>query len=368
MENIDILNEDNWKLLQSFFPRGWEDKAYETCAFVRARKIDSPEVLIRILLIHLISNFSLKTTVVKAEEANICQINHTDLFKRLKSSWEWLRWLAHETYKSLNIYNDLSNYTKSYHLRVVDSTTVSKPGSKGTDWRIHYSINLNNLNCDYFEVTDYKVGESLKRYEIRKGDLAIGDRGYCKRKDIINVIEAGGEVLLRYHSKLPLRTYKNTPLDILKKLKELIYDEILDYDVYLLKDDGKLQKGRVIAVRKTQEASEHEKKRLKQEASRKGTKLKKETLEFAEYMVVFTSANRHRLNAKDVLRIYKARWQIELSFKRMKSIMDLGQLPKLEPVSSRAWLNGKMFVAMLIEKIHWELEFFSPWGFKIENV
>lgn len=40
---------------------------------------------------------------------------------------------------------------------------------------------------------------------------------------------------------------------------------------------------------------------------------------------------------------------IEDNFKRLKSILDFGELPKRRPDSVIAWLNGKLMIALLIE-------------------
>ena len=51
----------------------------------------------------------------------------------------------------------------------------------------------------------------------------------------------------------------------------------------------------------------------------------------------------------------------------MKSIMGLGHLPKADPVSCRAWLHGKLFVALLVERMIEEANSFSPWGYQLET-
>jgi IS4 transposase len=71
-------------------------------------------------------------------------------------------------------------------------------------------------------------------------------------------------------------------------------------------------------------------------------------------------------DAATILEIYRLRWQIELVFKRMKSIMGLGHLPKADPNSSRAWLHGKLFVALLVERMIDAAKSFSPWGYPLE--
>ena len=106
-------------------------------------------------------------------------------------------------------------------------------------------------------------------------------------------------------------------------------------------------------------------KKLRAKASRKMRTLLPQTLEYAEYVSVFTTVTRRHLRAADVLELYRARWQIELVFKRLKSIIGVGHLPKRNEESCIAWLYGKMLVAMLVERLYVEAESFSPWGYPI---
>jgi hypothetical protein len=69
---------------------------------------------------------------------------------------------------------------------------------------------------------------------------------------------------------------------------------------------------------------------------------------FNKFIVVATSLA-SSVSADEVLETYRWRWQIEMQFKRLKSILELGDLPKKNPVASEAWLNGKILVALLIE-------------------
>jgi hypothetical protein len=59
-------------------------------------------------------------------------------------------------------------------------------------------------------------------------------------------------------------------------------------------------------------------------------------------------------------------WQIELCFKRMKSLLGLGALPKKREDSCRAWLHGKLLIALLLERLLDEAEHFSPWGYELD--
>ncbi|WP_325344740.1 transposase [Xylophilus sp.] len=64
-----------------------------------------------------------------------------------------------------------------------------------------------------------------------------------------------------------------------------------------------------------------------------------------------------------MLELYRHRWQIELAFKRLKSLLQLGHLKKSDPQGAKAWLQGKVFVSLLIESLLVVGERFSPWGY-----
>ena len=60
-------------------------------------------------------------------------------------------------------------------VRAVDATAITEPGSTGTDWRIHYAINLANLQCDFFQLTDVKGGEAWRRFPVMKGGVEFNN-------------------------------------------------------------------------------------------------------------------------------------------------------------------------------------------------
>src|SRR5208337_3038717 len=51
-------------------------------------------------------------------------------------------------------------------VRILDATDIQEPGSTGSDWRIHYSLRLPEMCCDFFELTDYHGAESLRRLPV----------------------------------------------------------------------------------------------------------------------------------------------------------------------------------------------------------
>jgi transposase len=101
-------------------------------------------------------------------------------------------------------------------------------------------------------------------------------------------------------------------------------------------------------------------------AKRKGHTPKPSTLESQGYVFVFTSLSQAELSASQALELYRGRWQIELVFKRLKSILQLGHLRKIDPDSALSWIEGKLFVALLLESLLRQAESFFPWGFPLE--
>jgi hypothetical protein len=87
-----------------------------------------------------------------------------------------------------------------------------------------------------------------------------------------------------------------------------------------------------------------------------------ETLEVAGYVIVLTTLLQP--SAQAILEFYRKRWQIELAFKRLKSLLQLGHLKKTDPQGAKAWLQGKLLVACLIETLIFTAERFSPWGYR----
>ena len=364
MENLSIFHED-WVIITQFLPDGWRDKAKEKRALIRRRKIDNPDTLLRVLFIHLAEGISFRTTSAYAAEADLCDINDASMIHRLRAAKEWLHWIAQELVKRINTVFLTDPLSQKFNVRLIDSSMIREPGATGSQWRLHYGFRLNNFSCDAFEITTQQEGESFCRYSVSKNDLLIGDRSYCKRPGIVHVLKHQGQVLVRYHStSLPLYNRRGKRLEILPLLRSLAATEAGDWDVWIRHpEDGSLVKGRILAMRKSKEALEKAQKDIRKEASKKSRKLKPDTLEYAEYIILFTTLNRHQFSGGELLTHYRYRWQIELIFKRLKSLVGIGHLPKSNPDSSLAWLYGKMILALLTELLYREAEFFSPWGY-----
>ena len=88
--------KENWEVLTSLFPAGWQQMAWQSGAVERLRGLASPDVLLRTLMLHVARGYSLRETVVRAKLANWADISDVALLKRLRNSEEWLRLLCIE--------------------------------------------------------------------------------------------------------------------------------------------------------------------------------------------------------------------------------------------------------------------------------
>lgn len=363
--NISEQVVSDWETLMQFLPEGWREQAKARGALRRCREIRDAEVLLRILMIHLAQGYSLKETAVRAREGGLARVSSVAIHKRFRCAGEWLRWMAESLLTG--VVTPPERAATQYRVRMVDATAISEPGSTGSDWRVHYALALMPLRCDFFAVTDVHGGESLTRVPVATGDLILGDRLYATAKGVAYVADHGGQVLvrMRLHSFRVLGQGRRR-FHLVSRLRRLRVGQVGQWPVLIEADEGRLIAGRVCALRRSRAATAIELERLRKKYNRqRGTLPGPQAVEGARYVCVFTTVDESRLSAADVLELYRARWQIELAFKRMKSIFEFGHLPKSDPESARAWLVGKLLVALLAEAIVVSAHSVSPWGYRM---
>jgi hypothetical protein len=356
------LVADDWEIVREFLPPGWEEQARKTGAWRRSgRKLAGPDALLRILMIHLAAGYSLKETATRARQAGLGELSSVAIHKRLLASEEWLRWLAAK--ERALLVRKTPKLKLQRRLRAVDATTVSEPGSTGTDWRLHYAINLTNLQCDFFELTDVHGGETWRRVPVENGDVVLGDRVYSNPAGVARVLRAGGDVLVRLNPHtLPLYTSEDKRLKVLSAVRRLKVGQHLDLPAVVKSAAGETFAGRLVALRRSAAATRREQRRIQQKASKQQKNVSSQRLRTARYLLIWTSLPAAHA-ASDITEYYRWRWQIELGFKRMKSILGLGHLPKKDPATARAWLHGKLLTSLLVERMIQAANTFSPWGY-----
>jgi hypothetical protein len=368
MEYKNMLSED-WPILLSFFPKNWLDLARVTDASKGLHKDKEIENYIRTLLIHFACGYSMRETAVRAKLGNLATISDVGFLGRLRKSKEWLHSLCVALFEDQGI----SVLTASdFRVRLFDATNVKEPGKTGSLWRIHYSIQLPNLICDFFKLTPSKgegTGESFFQYSIKNGDYIMADRGYSTNPGIHHVVSKKAFVMVRVNtSALRICNMKGKEFPLLQNVTSVKKTGIVkSWNVLLPGRTDTNVEGRICIIRKSNEAIKQAQQKILKEANKRQRSVKPETLEYAKYVILFTNYPENQFTDKEVLEWYRIRWQIELMFKRFKTVAQLGHLPKHSDDSSKAWLYGKLFVALLTEKIIKYASSISPWGYILEE-
>jgi hypothetical protein len=204
-----------------------------------------------------------------------------------------------------------------------------------------------------FEVTAAEGaghGESPTRVPARGGELIPGDAAYGGLPGLRAMKQKGADVLLRVNPAA-FRAYGSGKrrFHLLRRVTKLTRTgQAREWKAGLRGSGGAAAEGRLCVIRKSAQAIRQAQRRLQRQASQKQTGRKPETLEFARYVMVFTTCEQG--TAAQVLPWYRMRWQIELVFRRLQSLLGLGHLPKYDDRSWRAWLYGKLLTAPLTQK------------------
>lgn len=362
--HVACLQTSPWEDIVSCFPTNWQEKALAHEVMKGARQDKDIENTIHVLLIYLVCGLSLKETVTRSRLAGLYFSSHVALRERLIKFGPFFEDMGKQLFCAQNSVSPIPGIK----LRLIDATDIKEPGPTGSTWRFHYSFTLPDMACDYTKLTEARgvgVGESFMHFPISPGDLLIADRGYCRANGISYVRDQGGYVCVRlHHASLPLYTPDGHAFRLVSKLKTITCSgQVMEWDCAIRAPDSlELIPGRICAIRKSKEQIKIAHKKCDRSATKNQNKHHPDTYFVNEFVIVFTTFDRERFPLPVILAIYRWRWQVELAFKRFKSLLQLGHLPTKADESSKAWLHGKLFAALLIEHISRSLNGnFSPW-------
>lgn len=361
--------EEDWDLLKTFFPSDWREQARTAGALKGLRQDKSEENYLRTLMIHVGCGYSLRETVVRARKAKLADLSDVALLKRLRKSKDWLYGLCCSLFEERGV---RAPRTKMPPVCLIDGTQVKEPGKTGSLWRIHYSLRWPSLKCVYFKLTPTEgagSAETLQQFPFRAGEHILADRGYSLASGIHYVVGQGAFLTVRLNTQsVRIINEKGEPFKLVQRLKSVRRTgQIASWKVLIPWGANRPVRARLCVVRKSKKAIALAHKKLRQKASKKGSELQPETLLYAQYVIVLSTFDETRFPAKLVLDWYRVRWQVELVFKRFKQIAGLGHLPKYDDDSAKAWLYGKLFVALLSEKLIQHARALSPWGYELET-
>lgn len=334
-----------------------EALAHETKAIERRRGLRTAVDLLRLSVAWSCGGQSIQNVAAWAAEQGVAELTEEALVQRLHRAGPFFRALTERLLPGVGARPSWQGRV----FRIADSTSLSQPASKGTDWRVHAVYDLGRGGFSHLAVTDQHGAEALDRGQPVAGEVRVGDRGYANAQAWQRYLQAGPEgadfiVRMRWNT-IRLSDAPGGRFDLIDWLRTRPADVEI-HEAMAWARSGRWQQPieiRLIARRQSPEAIEKAHKVLRQRASRKQTKLDPRSLVAAEYLVLATSLSAALFPAAEVLSAYRLRWQIELAFKRLKSLMRLNKIPTHTEAGTRCWLYTHLIVALLCDDFSQDL-------------
>jgi len=340
--------DSKYEQLKQELPAELAELAREHKAFVRARQIKSPDQLLYLVFLYSLADLSLR------EEAGVCvgagrELTDEALRQRLRACPDWLEALLGKMLPSLA----LPKRDEGWRIIICDGSQISGPGAKGTDWRWHLAYDPVAQKVSELHLSDAHTSESLGLYNLREGDLVMGDRGYAKATPLIETRKTGAHLAVRISPQhLKLWTRQGEAFDLVAALRAERDQARLSFALEVR--DGKSGERMPVWVHAhhlNEQQINRARRRVQRKASRNSSTMREQTLFLSEWVLVLTTIPPEELSADLILELYLVRWQIELVIKRYKSLLNgAGVRAKKDSPLAKVYLLGKLIFAVLVER------------------
>ncbi len=342
---LQALIQQGWEQeVISQLPADYEQQARVLGAFVRARGLRCVADLLRGLLAYVLCAPSVRQLGAWAVLIGLANISHVAWQKQLRKARSFLLWLLIQC---------LAIPTRAVTLPVqrivlIDATRLKAPGGTGDDWRVHLGYDLLAGRLLDVKVSDRHTAEGFTLFVVQAGDVLVADRGYCRRKQLAYVVQAGAQLLVRLAvHQVPLLDGQGTPFDVLAWLKAQGSGQHSCSVAF--EHEGQRFAGRLIACSLPHEAAERARSKERKKAAKQQRQLQAETLYLCGWLLLFSTLSPEQWSDAQVLALYRARWQIELVIKRMKQHLKLAQLRGQSALTNEATILAVLLAWALLQ-------------------
>lgn len=328
-------------------PADLELQARRLKAFQRARAFACPSALLRGVLLYALCPFGFRWLGAWGVLTDVADLSAAGWHDALLRSSAFLLHLIGE----LLVANDRPVFiTQRIRGRVwvVDASTLGQVGKQGDAWRLHLAFDLVAGQVGQVQLTDRHTGERLAHYALQAGDLVLLDAGYGYRPTLVTAQRSGADVLVPFTpSTCPLCTGAGQPLDVVAWLRQ---------DGLSLRSrsawwcsDGQRGQVRIIAKRLSEQERRAAERRLMRNAQQHGRAVSQVALFLCGWLLLLTSLSADSWTADELLWLYRARWQVELLFKRIKQLLRLGRIRATSLAGAEATIRA-LLVAWLLQE------------------
>ena len=325
-----------------------ESSSRTTGAIRRKRVVTSGGQLLRLVLAYVLGGLSFRSTAAWAEAGEHASFSDVALLKRMRRCGPWLRYLVSTL---MRLTSAEPSPDDERRIVAVDATMICVPGDKQNYYLLHTAYDVTAQCFQSTELTDRHTAERLDVGNIERDEIRLGDRAYGRWRDLWTVVEAGADYVVRLSATaLKLCTVSGEPISraVWCKLAETAGVQDVTLAIHASKGAAQML-ARLIVLPLSQEKAAAARRLMRKNACKWGYTPSRDALVTAGCLMLITSLPREAWPAERVLTLYRRRWQVELAFKRLKSLIGLEDLRVHDSELVAVWIHAILLVALLID-------------------
>lgn len=320
-------------------------------AIRRSRVIKSAAQLLRLILAYVLGNLSFRGTAAWAEAAGQASMSDVAILKRARRCGPWLREMV-QTLAALECPPAVLGDTQ--RIVAVDATMICSPGGTQDYAVLHTAYDVTAQCFLDTALTDRHTAERLDLGVISPGEIRLGDRAYARWDGLHAVVTGGAHYLVRLSAKagLTLRTVCGGAISRAGLCRQAEATGVQDLDVVIHarhRGCGETMPARLIILPLPPDTATAARRLMRKNARKWGYQPSDDALATAGCLMLVTSLPRNIWPALRLLELYRRRWQVELAFKRLKSLIGLESLRLHDSELVGVWIHAVLLVALLID-------------------